>query len=269
MKSSAVEAFYLPEGRGADGRERFLSTPATGGPWSAEAQHGGPPAALLGRALEALEPGLDRVLGRFAMDLLGPVPLGPVSLEARVLRAGRSVSLREAVLYDEQRDRPVAVGRAWALPRAEDGPVTEDAAPAQGPAEGRHEDVPGSWHRGYLDAIEWRWLAGSIDRPGRGLVWMRLRLPLVAGEEPTPWQRLLCCVDSASGVSAALDTRAWAFQNTELTVHVMRPPTGEWVLLDAVTELTGTAVGLATSRISDADGPVGRSSQALLVVPAR
>lgn len=265
-------AFYVPDGRTGNGRERLRSTSATGGPWSPTAQHGGPPAALLGRALEDLEPDTDRVLGRFAMDLLGPVPVGPVSVAARVLRPGRSVSLREAVLYDEtpgpRQGRPVATGRAWAFPRSTSGPVTAGTAPAPGPDAGRHEDPPGGWHRGYLDAIEWRWLEGSIGEPGRGLVWMRPRLSLVAGEEMTPWQRLLCCVDSASGVSAALDTAAWAFQNTELTVHVVRPPVGEWVLLDAVTELAGSAVGLATSRISDASGLVGRSSQALLVVPA-
>ena len=40
------EAFYLPEG------DRFRATEATRGPWSEEHQHGGPPSALLARALE-------------------------------------------------------------------------------------------------------------------------------------------------------------------------------------------------------------------------
>lgn len=273
MKSSTDSAFYVPDGGSEPGRERLISTAATGGPWSPHAQHGGPPAALLGRALERLEPDLDRVLGRVSMDLLGPVPVGPVSVSAQVLRAGRSVSLREAVLYDETpgpaQGRAVAVGRGWAFPRAEAGPATSADAPAPPPESGHHEEPPDRWHRGYLDAIEWRWLEGSIAAPGRGRVWMRPRLPLVAGEQLSPWQRLLCCVDSASGVSAALDTSLWAFQNTELTVHAVRPPVGEWVLLDAVTELTGTGVGLATSRISDRDGVVGQSSQALLIAPVR
>ena len=38
-------AFYLPLGD-----DRFESTLATAGPWSADAQHGGPPSALLVRA---------------------------------------------------------------------------------------------------------------------------------------------------------------------------------------------------------------------------
>ncbi len=63
----------------------------------------------------------------------------------------------------------------------------------------------------------------------------------------SPVQRLMACVDSASGVSAALDPAQWAFLNTELTVHVLRPPVGEWVCLDAETTLGGGSVGVAAS----------------------
>ena len=81
----------------------------------------------------------------------------------------------------------------------------------------------------------------------------------------TPVQRLMSCVDSASGVSAALDPAAWGFLNTELTVHVLRPPVGEWVCLDAVTTLGSGSVGIATSHVYDTRGLVARSSQALLI----
>ena len=76
----------------------------------------------------------------------------------------------------------------------------------------------------------------------------------------------MTCVDSASGVSAALDPGEWNFLNTELTVHVLRPPVGEWVCLEAETSLGSGSVGVATSRVYDAHGLVARSAQALLVV---
>ena len=79
-------------------------------------------------------------------------------------------------------------------------------------------------------------------------------------------QRLMTCVDSASGVSAALDITVWAVLNTELTVHVLRPPEGDWVCLDAETTLGPGSVGIATSSAYDERGLVARSSQALLVV---
>jgi len=98
------------------------------------------------------------------------------------------------------------------------------------------------------------------------VVWMRPPA-LVEGEPLSPVQRLLACADSASGVSAALDVRRWAFLNTELTVHVLRPPVGDWVCLSAETTLSSGAVGVATAAISDETGLVARSSQALLVAP--
>ena len=84
----------------------------------------------------------------------------------------------------------------------------------------------------------------------------------------TPLQRLLTCVDSASGASAALDPAEWNFMNTDLTVHVVRPPVGEWVCLRAETTLGTGAVGLAASEVYDEHGLVARSAQALLVARA-
>lgn len=272
MKSTGAglraPAFYTVTGRtaaGEAGREAFASLPTTAGPWSSVAQHGGPPAALLGRALERLPAPGDTVLGRVSIDLLGPVPVGPVSVEARVLRPGRSVSLVEATLYDDSASRAVAVARGWRFPRREDGPEPDPKPLPHRPADGVPEEPPDSWHTGYLDAMEWSWVEGAITRPGPAVVWMRQRIPLLEGEQPTGLQRLLACVDSASGVSAALDTREWNFLNTDLTVHLVRPPEGEWFCLDAVTMLGPGSVGTATATIHDERGLVARSAQALLV----
>ena len=70
---SPVTAFYLQ-----DGPDRVLSQPSTAGPWGPDSQHGGPPAALLGRAIEGLVPDGSRTVGRVTIELLGPVPVGPL-----------------------------------------------------------------------------------------------------------------------------------------------------------------------------------------------
>jgi hypothetical protein len=260
------ECYYVPLGE-----DRFRSTRATAGPWSAEAQHGGPPAALLGRALESIDEGAPRAIGRFTMDLLGPVPVGDLAVEAVVLRPGRTVSLRQAELRDE-RGRVVARAQAWAFPEVEwrhgEGPGGVGVPLEHGPADGHHEEAPSSWSSGYLDSVEWRWVEGAITSPGPAVVWMRPLVPLVPGEEMSPLQRLLTCVDSASGASAALDPAEWNFLNTELTVHVLRPPVGEWVCLRAETTLGTGAVGLAAAEVYDEKGLVARSAQALLVARA-
>ena len=271
--TTPADCFYEPLGSTGSG-ERFGPTAATAGPWSSAAQHGGPPAALLARAIEGLDEGTPRQVGRFTMDLLGPVPVAEVSVRATVVRPGRTVSLCQAEIADAS-GRVVARAQAWTFPVVEagegvgvvDGAGRTDVPPGRGPAEGRHEDPPAGWSRGYLDAIEWRWLEGAITRPGRARVWMRPLVPLVPDEAMSPLQRLLSCVDSASGASAVLDTAHWNFMNTELSVHVLRPLAGEWVCLDAETVIGPGSVGLATSSAYDETGLVARSAQALLVSP--
>jgi acyl-Coa thioesterase superfamily protein/acyl-CoA thioesterase superfamily protein len=257
-----VQPFYVPAGAG-----RVSSTPSTAGPWGADSQHGGPPAALLTRAVEDLDRGEhSRVVGRLTMELLGPVPVGPLRVEASVVRPGRSVEMCEATLYDETRHRACARATAWLFPATDDGPAQDAEAPTHAPADGVPKDPPASWTGGYLDAVEWRWIEGAVTEPGPGLVWMRPRVDLVEGEAMSPVQRLMACVDSASGVSAALDPADWGFLNTELSVHVLREPVGEWVCLDAETTLSTGSVGMAVSRVYDERGLVARSAQALLVV---
>jgi acyl-CoA thioesterase len=78
---------------------------------------------------------------------------------------------------------------------------------------------------------------------------------------------VLAVADSGNGVSSALDFSAWAFVNTDLTVHLHRMPAGEWVCLDAATAVEPYGVGLAESRLLDRDGPLGRGAQALFVGP--
>ena len=245
--------------------ERLLATPASAGPWSPDAQHGGPPAGLLARAVERLPAAADRVVGRFTMELLGPVPVGPLVCSAHLERPGRTVAMAAAVLHDPVTGRDVASARAWLFPRGT-GPGEVGPSPGHGPGSGVRQEMPQGWLGGYLDAVEWRWIRGSIGEPGPGVVWMRPP-QLVEGEETSPVARLLTCVDSASGASSMLDMREWGFLNTELTVHVLREPVGEWVCLDAETHLGPGSVGIATCTAYDELGPVARSSQALLVVP--
>jgi acyl-coenzyme A thioesterase PaaI-like protein len=197
------------------------------------------------------------------MDLLGPVPVGDLTVTTSVLRPGRTVSLRQAELADET-GRVAARAQAWAFPEGV-GPGGPGVPLGHGPDDGHHEDPPASWSRGYLDSVEWRWISGAVTRPGPAVVWMRPLVRLLPGEDLSPLQRLLGCVDSASGASAALDPAEWNFMNTELTVHLVRPPAGEWVCLSATTTLGSGSVGLAAAEVYDEQGLVARSAQALLV----
>jgi acyl-Coa thioesterase superfamily protein/acyl-CoA thioesterase superfamily protein len=254
----APEAFYENEARG----ERFIPSPSTRGPWDPDAQHAGPPAALLGRAIERCEPRDGMRVGRITCEILRPVPLEPLTVEASVVRPGRSVELLEASLAGPNGELMRA--RAWRLETGEHALQLDDEERPPGPAEGVPSDFPETGHEfGYHDANEYSFVRGGFRKPGPATVWMCARVPLVEGEEPTPLQRVLVAADSGNGVSAALDWRTYHFINTELTVHLMRPLEGEWVCLDAVTRVDG--LGLAETTLWDERGRIGRAAQTLLV----
>jgi hypothetical protein len=134
------------------------------------------------------------------------------------------------------------------------------------PAEGAHRrffDTGASV--GYHTAMEYRFVEGGFLDPGPATVWMRMRHPLVAGEEPSPLQRVLVAADSGNGVSATLDLRRFIFINVDLTVHLNRHPEGEWVCLDAITIPEPTGLGISDTALYDERGPIGRAAQTLLV----
>jgi hypothetical protein len=249
-------SFYVELGDG-----RFQATERTSGPWDPKHQHAGPPSALLLRELERMAS--DLVIARITVEILGPVPIGELVVSTSVERPGRSVELLAATLSADGRD--VMRARAW---RVRPSPVgTETAEPIALPED---EDLPPRQLGeafGYAHAVEWRWARGGwLDR-GPAAVWTRMKIPLVEGEEPSPRQRVLVVADSGNGVSNVLDWDRYLFVNTDLTVHFVHAPVGEWVLLDAQTQLAEGGAGLASSVLSDRTGPVARGAQALFVAP--
>jgi hypothetical protein len=255
--------FYEPAGTGA-----FVATPATAGPWSAQAQHGGPPSALAARTLELHEPDEGQRLARVAVDILRPVPLGKITVRTRTVRPGRRVALLEAVL--EADDQEVMHARGWriAIPDGQVPVVGTGPAPPPIPDEGPLSSFRGAHKAGYLQAIDFRFAqGGGFSTPGPAVVWGRPKIPLIPDEEPSPMCRALLIADSGSGVSASLDPLDFLFINVDLTVILPRDPAGEWLLLDAVTTIGDQGTGLAETTLSDVHGPCGTALQTLLVAP--
>jgi hypothetical protein len=254
------DAFFAPEG------DSFVPSELTRGPWDPDAQHAGPPAALIGRALERCGDPDGKQVGRVTFEILRPVPIEPLAVEARVARPGRSVELLEAEL---SREGEVLVrATAWRLRTQpvvlEPQPPADPPPPAPSTAAER-DFFPTGMDAGYHTAMEYRFVEGEFLRPGPATVWMRMRHPLVEGEAPTPLQRVLVAADSGNGVSAALDWKRYLFINTDLSVHLHRMPGGEWVCLDARTFPDGDGVGLADTALYDEAGRIGRAAQTLLV----
>ena len=255
------DAFYETDG------EVYVATELTRGPWDPGAQHAGPPSALLARAFELLPESERFQIGRITFEILRPVPIATVRIKTQVLRPGRRVQLVEAELSVD--GQVLIRATAW---RLEIAPVELPAAavsaapPPPPPEDGAEaEFFPTEQEHGYHSAMEVRFVKGGFMRLGPATAWVRMRKPLVGGEEPTPLQRVLVAADVGNGISAELDYRRFVFVNVELTVHLERMPSGEWIGVDAVTLAQPTGVATAESVLYDREGRIGRAAQSLVI----
>jgi Thioesterase-like superfamily len=249
--------------------DAYRASALTGGPWQADHQHAGPPSALICRAVEraAAPQGLTHI-GRLTVNLLRPVPIGDCRIEVaadylgrgaahysgRFLAEGKEVALFTALVQREA-DLPVPAGTLGHPLLLAPKSVAESAAATMA--------LLGA-DFGYARLVENRVAEGAIFN-GPSAVWFKLNHPLVNGEPPSAYQRVAVAADSGNGISAALDFRSYLFVNCDLTINLLRRPTGEWICLQARSAFGGNGCGLAESAIYDEIGLIGRATQSLAV----
>lgn len=261
---------------GADNVVRVLPTGFSRGPWSPDALHGGPVAALVAGAAEAL---LDETFEgpylttRLTIDLERPVPLAPLTVTPVVVRPGRKVQVVEVAVADDTGTRlahaSILAIRRHALERPSDL-VAPDDTPPDSPApdtSGRLGDwkFPATELAYHSDATEHRFVEGEVDTPGPVTDWIRLVVPVFADRTPSPLQRVTAAADFLNGVSWVLQSSDWMFINPDLTVTLHRLPVGDDVAVDAVTRVDPDGTGTAEADLYDTHGRIGRAVQTLLI----
>lgn len=250
--------------------EGFVSASHARGPWDARMMHGGAPSALLAGTIEATQPGDGLVVTRLTIEFLGGVPLGPVGVGSEVVRPGRRFQVVDATL--DAGERPACLARAVRVRRADlpgaaaspASAVSRLPSPEQGePMTPFSQDSSEQFHP---DACEIVRVGGEFGS-GAVAAWVRLRCPVVAGVQPSQLQRVAAAADFANGLSWILSFREWLFVNTELTIHLAREPSGEWIGLDARSSISAAGFGLSTATLHDGTGPFGACAQSLFVEP--
>jgi len=256
------ESIFEPAGPGV-----FVPTEAALGPWTDQALHGGPPAMLLAREVERFQPDEGLFVSRLTVELLRPAGRIPLEVRCRLVRPGRKVQLVESSLWREETE----VARATALRvrrAAVDLPERTEPPPYALP------ETRGAWSAPYAPGpayhvlgVEFRTSSDSRGEAAPGWAWVRLALPLVPGEEPSPLVRVFAAADFPNGISYVVNPRAITYINPDLTVYLHRLLIGEWVLVDARTWLRSGGTGFAEGALYDEQGRVGLSVQALLLEP--
>lgn len=254
---AVTPAYYLPLGG-----EVFMPTLRTQGAWNEHEQHMAPVAGLLAHVMESHNPRPDLQLCRVTYDILGLIPAAPSAVTVRTIRPGRTIELVEATMTILGRDVVRASG--WRLSRQDTAEVAGGFWDALPPAEAMPPWTGSdTWDGGYIASLDFRTTPGS--QPGSGTAWIRTDTELVAGEQSTPTARYITLVDTANGVATRAHPTEWMFPNTDLTIHLFRDPAPGWVGFDTEVIFGESGVGLTSSKLYDARGPVGRSEQILTV----
>jgi hypothetical protein len=249
------------------GNRRYEPTEATIGPWSSDAQHGGPPSALLTSALRTFPSPENLKIARVTIEFFSAVPVKSCEIKVEKIRAGRKVELLKGRYISE--GKIVLLAHAWRI-NSQIGiskPISDEFEIPRLPGPQVQKSFPGVDYFPYIEALEWRFAKGALDSIGPAIVWTRPRIPLIEGSEIDGLEALFLMIDSANGVSAELNILNWTFVPVDMTVGLFRQPIGPWIGMAARTSIGNEGIGQTTTTTFDSNGSNGHSIHTLFVRP--
>ncbi|SEO85081.1 thioesterase family protein [Trujillonella endophytica] len=260
-------ALFVRDGDG------YVATECTQGAWDPRHANGGSTLALLGQVLDTVPTLVPMTVSRMTADLVRPLPVGRrLTVEPTVVREGKKIQLVDLhLLVDGELH-----ARASAL-RLRDADLSAlDGLPTGAPADGGSplvppEEVPSlresaSPARGFLRGVDMRY-APSREGSTTGL-WIRLEVPVVAGEPVRPSARLAVSFDYANNMGVDFGAATASTINPDVSAHVLRQQTGEWVAITGLTRFTPTlGRGVVRAALHDGDGVFAEVTIGQLVQP--
>lgn len=259
-------ALYVRDG------DAFVGTGCTKGAWHDNGQSGGAVLALLGHVLEDVPTLTPMSLTRLTVDMVRPVPVGErLWVEQAVVREGKRIQVVDAVVRTAGAEHV----RARALRirdddvRGRDVPVSttevDPAAAIPPPSEAMGiED-----REGVADFLKFGAELRPLPEPladGSSALWVRLRVPVVAGEPVRATSKVALPMDCVNLIGVrGLPPGARAV-NPDVSAHVFRAPVGEWTAMVGSTRFApAVGHGMSQATLSDADGVYGVTSTSQLL----
>jgi hypothetical protein len=177
-----------------------------------------------------------------------------------VVQSGRRLSVVRGTLIGGDKNcatahgvfiRPADIADAPAVP---DQPFEPESAPP---------------YEIWFDSDEtWFWDTVEARRADDGTIWLRAVIPVVS--PLSPMARVAAHADWISGLfrpDDPADPAVGGFPNADLTVHLSRPPEGEWIGIRGTPHWHGNGIGVTSGMLRDSRGPIGWSAQSLVLVP--
>ncbi|MEO6605190.1 MAG: thioesterase family protein [Aeromicrobium sp.] len=226
--------------------------------WSPEQMHGVAVSGALARGLEAKLAEIGRTdlhPARYTVDLFQPAKMAPCTVVTEVVREGRRLCLIDASLMQDD----VRVARASCIfLKATESPDGVVWSPAEHPVPPPEDIVPISDEPRvpfFHSDAGWSQSFPEHQNPGRKTTW-QAGLPVVLGEEATPFQSVAAIADATSMV-VNWGTEGVQFINTDITLALARPPVSREIGLAATDRVEVDGVAVGTVEVFDRAGPLG------------
>jgi hypothetical protein len=197
------------------------------------------------------------------------VPAQPLAATTRVARGGRRIHVVDAALVANGQE--VCRASALLLRRSGDGVVERMPGVTPAGPEGLETAPLGRSAReagvreGLHTTVEARWVQRrQRDEGGPAVAWLRLPVPLVAGEENTPLVRVATVSDFVNALGSMRAPGSGRFINVDITLYLERPAEGEWIGFEVTRATEPSGLGVSRATLYDASGQTGAVTQAVL-----
>lgn len=231
------------------------------GPWDPSMLHGGAPTALVARLVEQVPTAVPMRLTRLTVDLMRPVPIGELTVDVAITREGRNIQTVAVTLSANGK----TVVRASGLKVRKTGlDLPSDVVLPVQAARPQSEALQFLRADGFNSTVRMQ----EADKTPVGAakaVWFRIERPFFDDIETTPLMRAAATGDYCNGFGSPLDFNHWTYINADLTLHFVREPVGEWMMLAANCWIGPDGRGLAFGELSDEQGSFGRAVQSLVI----
>jgi hypothetical protein len=240
----------------------YVPSDAAASPWVDTHLSGVAMGGLLAHLIDGATAGSGMTVARLTVDILGTADRTLTTGRVRTVREGRRLRMVEAEIESGGRVGARAIAM---LVRQIDTPAAETAL--SHPLPQAVPLAPPSGRAALADAVERRIVYGDFRQPGPGAMWVRWAIPFIAGVPMSPLVRAAMLGDMGSAIGSVLPVRDFTFANVDIAIHFTRPPAGEWLLIESLTETAGNGLAIVSSSFADPGGVYARGHQALFVQP--
>ncbi|MFC4595816.1 thioesterase family protein [Sphingobium tyrosinilyticum] len=245
LDAGSPAAFFRKRG------ELFEPTGIGINPWNGSSQNGVSLASLVAHVVDRVPAPTNMHVARLNIDIMGAVPMQPLTPVLSIAREGPRVQLVDLTLRTGGRDWVKA--SALRVRVAATPPVEQPLAtpfPEGAPSE----------RYGWLEKI-----GQNLDGIQPGGRWIRFHGAAVEGEQLSPLERVAMVADFGAGIAAPLPRTDWTLANLDITLHLSRLPRSEWLLIESSAETSGNGVGIIHNRFGDQEGMIGAGHQTIFL----